>query len=467
MAAPQQLDDAGTQALLSLYMVAEQYSGPLRWGGAAVAMMMCMYVYGLVATRSWSKKPTAATPSPPATTDVTLTLPTAQPVQQDDGLKNQLVAALGEVLPDVLEQMLQGRFDALSAAIQASNRQQATDGGQDGTDGTTTAVLAVDTLSDIQAGVAVETVLLKFKSEITSAVSHKALLTELEATNAALGKAFATANTTEQNRFQTLDNATKSRTEAVEATIKGRLDLMNTEINAKLDFLNSTFSKALGEHNKTHLDIDGFLDRVKESLDSLDSALGKVETACGKLATSSDRVESMLREKLTSLQGDSNRLLGELGQTGRDINGCLRTNSKSIDGLQQEVTTMGSAIGGPPKDSTGVTEAVDITRNMQTHVAELRGQVNELVDALRELRDTVSGTNTRPAEIRVDPVQGPQAVGQPSVINLASRIPPAPVTGGGQFARVILASGREVLAPEDDIIGPPANPYMHAFGSRR
>ncbi|CAE7787727.1 ebh [Symbiodinium sp. CCMP2456] len=482
MAASQQFNEAGAQALLSLFATPEQYDGLLCWVGAVSAMVMCMFMYGLIASRSWSKNPSMTTPSPAAGA---ASVPTVGPPQQDEELKKWMVAALSEVLPDVLGPMLQGRFDALSEALLAANSQHAADSA-----GTNTAVLAVDTLSDTvtqaldsklallqpldkmkkafsEHQAAVETVLLKLKSELTTAVIPKALVAELEGLNAALTKAFATSNTTEQNRFQTLDKATKSSIEALESTIKSRFDLMSKETNDKLDHLNSAFCKTLGEHNKAHLDIDGFLERVKESMDSLDSVVSKVETACGKLAQGSDRVENMLLEKLTSLQGDTNRLLGELGQTGRDINSCLRTNSKSITDLQQAVTTMGSAMGGPPKDSSGVTEAVDITKNMQSHLAELRGQVNELVDALRELRDTVSRTNARPAEIRVDPVQGSPAVGQPSVINLASRIPPAPVAGGGQFARAILASGREVLVPEDDIIGPPANPYIHTFGGRR
>ena len=275
---------------------------------------------------------------------------------------------------------------------------------------------------------------------------------EVEALQTQLAQAMKTANTTEQGRFGTLEGALKTRFDALEASTKGRIDLLNNDFGQKLDGVD----KALKQHVQ---DLAKVTQDVKTTLDKVEIALAAWDKTGTKITTHCDRMESMVREKFGSLQGDTNKIIGETAQLGRDWQACLRSNTKALDSLQQAVANMGAAMGNRPLDSTGVTEAVEIGRSMQTQIAELVNQATETSSHLRDVRDQLR-QQPRATEIRTTPEAPMPATTAPSVINLASRIPP---TNSGGLVRVILSNGREVLTSEDEVLGPPAFPY----GARR
>ena len=275
---------------------------------------------------------------------------------------------------------------------------------------------------------------------------------EVEALQTQLAQAMQKANTAEQGRFGTLDGALKTRFDALEAGVKSRIDLLNNDFNQKLDGVDKALKQTVQDLGKAPQDI-------KAALDKVDATVVAWDKACTKLMAHCDRTENMLREKFGSLQGDTNKIIGETAQLGRDWQSSLRSNTKALDSLQQAVATMGAALSNRPLDSTGVTEAVEIGRNMQNQISELVNQATETTGHLREVRDQLR--QPRVAEVRSSHQEtAPAAAAAPSIINLASRIPPT-TTGG--LVRVILSNGREVLTSEDEVLGPPAFPY----GSRR
>ncbi|CAE7749226.1 unnamed protein product [Symbiodinium sp. CCMP2456] len=258
-----------------------------------------------------------------------------------------LQECLPRVLADVLPAMV---MEAVAKAIPQSAQ-------SDG-DGTT-AILAVDTLS-------IKTLFSNFtdtnKKNVEGLLQaiHKSQLQDLkkefETLQNSVNQIALAADKNAIARFTTLDGAMKKGFQSLEQGLAGRVEACV----AKLEGL----------------------------ADSLGDVGTKLESQCHKLEKQGDRIESMLREKLTSLQADVNRLLGELNQQGRDMQSTMRRNTQSVDSAAQAVASMGAGFSAPPLDSSGVKETVQITQNLAV------GQ-EEVLDILRTLRDRPAPTPPR------------------------------------------------------------------------
>ncbi|CAE7718152.1 unnamed protein product, partial [Symbiodinium sp. CCMP2456] len=309
-----------------------------------------------------------------------------------------LQECLPRVLADVLPTMV---TEAVTRAI-PKTAQGDGDGG--------TAILAVDTLSDtVTQALDSKLALLQPLDKIKTLFSNFTdLKKEFETLQNSVNQIAMAADKNAIARFTTLHGAMKKGFQSLEQGLAGRVEACV----AKLEGL----------------------------ADSLGDVGTKLESQCHKLEKQGDRIESMLREKLTSLQADVNRLLGELNQQGRDMQSTMRRNVQAVDSAAQAVASMGAGFAAPPLDSSGVKETVQITQNLA--IAQ-----EEALDILRTLRDRPAPTppRDRPQGQEVPlatPVQMPTSQNtMRSVINLARRLPGPSVS----MARVIFPSGRQMF----------------------
>ena len=114
----------------------------------------------------------------------------------------------------------------------------------------------------------------------------------------ALSQLTSQAGKTEQVRFQTLDGAVRNRVEVMETNVKSRLDLLSSDLTDKFHAV---------ETAQARLDV---------YVAKLEGLVEKMETIPGKFGSSTDRVESLVRERTTSVQQDVNKLAGHGGEHG-------------------------------------------------------------------------------------------------------------------------------------------------------
>ena len=258
-----------------------------------------------------------------------------------------------------------------------------------------------------------------------------------------LQQSLQAAGQTEQARFGTLDKQMKQKMEAHQEELLG-----------KLSSFEQTFTKAMAKHDTDHACLEVLiakLDGVASKFDKLPDALTK----------QGDRVEALLRERTSSLQEDVNKILGTVNTAFREEAGLHRKHSAALDSVQHALAELTAAIGRPPPDSEGATQSLEVSRNIE-------GILTEAYQVIQEIRDRTPERpplRTPPSAQHQDPPPV-QSHAMPNVIDLSRRIPP-PVQGGiPNLATVTLASGRTVLAPEEEVLGF-SSPYPHLQFQRR
>ena len=239
----------------------------------------------------------------------------------------------------------------------------------------------------------------------------------------------------------------------------GKLSGFEQTFTKAMDTLNKatdTFNKAMAKHDTDH-------SRLETLIAKLDGVISKLDKLPEKLSTQGDRTESLLRERTSSIQEDVNKLLGTVNAAFREEAGLHRTHRAALDGVQHTMAEMTAAMSRPPADSEGATQSLEVCRNIE-------GILTEAYQVIQEIRDR---TPDRPP-LRTPPTSSQQAdppmqptQQMPNVIDLSRRIPP-PMQGGGipNLATVTLASGRTVLAPEEEVLGF-SHPYSHLQFQRR
>ena len=100
------------------------------------------------------------------------------------------------------------------------------------------------------------------------------------------------AGQTEQARFGTLDKQ-----------MKQKMDAHQEELLGKLSSFEQTFMKAMTKHDTDHARLDVLIAK-------LDGVASKFDKLPDTLTKQGDRVESLLRERTSSLQEDVNKILG-------------------------------------------------------------------------------------------------------------------------------------------------------------
>ena len=259
----------------------------------------------------------------------------------------------------------------------------------------------------------------------------------------ALQQLIHSAGQTEQARFGTLDKQ-----------MKQKMDTHQEELLGKLSSFEQSFTKAMAKHETDHARLDMLIAK-------LDGVVSKFDKLPDALTKQGDRVESLLRERTSSLQEDMNKILGTVNTAFREEAGLHRKHSAALDSVQHALAELTAAIGRPPPDSEGATQSLEVCRNIE-------GILTEAYQVIQEIRDR---TPERPPMRAPPSAQHPdptpvQQHAMPNVIDLSRRIPP-PVQGGiPNLATVTLASGRTVLAPEEEVLGF-SNPYSHLQFQRR
>ena len=109
----------------------------------------------------------------------------------------------------------------------------------------------------------------------------------------------------------------------------------------------------------------------------------KLEAVPGRFTTATDRMEGIIRERTTSVQGDLNKMAGEVSHANREHTRLVRRLTASTDSLQATVANMGAAMSQPPVDSRGTTESLDLLKDMAAQVATLAETTDEVVKELQ------------------------------------------------------------------------------------
>ena len=303
---------------------------------------------------------------------------------------------------------------------------------------------------------------LSFASSDSVSKQLEKLVTNLESLQQLVTK----AEQVEKTRFQTLDGSVKNKLENFETFLKGRLDTLETHVQSRVDLLSADMMTRFGS-------IDSALERLSTSqekleylVEKLDGIADKLNGVGPKILQQNDRIEACVRERTTSVQGDVNRLIGESSQQNRDHTILVRTLTKSLESLQASVASMGAALSQAPVDSAGTTQLVEMTGTIKHLLDAVSANVKEMVDKASAV------PSTRVVPPQRDAVAQPPVVHDfpagtvgggtmPPVIDLCSRIP-APVAQRlapqqqvqqVPLATATLANGRQILIPEDEILG--------------
>ena len=292
-----------------------------------------------------------------------------------------------------------------------------------------------------------------------------------------LGQTVNQAGKTEQVRFQTLDGAVRGRVEVMETNVKARIDLMNNDLNDKItsvDTANARMEVYMAKLEGLVAKLEGLPKKLSDMLDmgKLEAAVVKLEALPKKLADATERIEvktEQVRDRANSVQQDVNKLLGEVQQSARDQAGLTRRNTAAMESLQSAVASMGAALGQPPLDSLGMKELVDLTKDIGAQTASIAEAMAELNKEVRERGATTAGKHSSqqvPMQMP-DPLQqtggmmNQASPSMPAVIDLSSRIPARPQSRNVTWATVTLSSGKQVLVPEDDVLGLQPGPFMN------
>ena len=292
-----------------------------------------------------------------------------------------------------------------------------------------------------------------------------------------LGQTVNQAGKTEQVRFQTLDGALRGRVEVMETNVKARIDLMNNDLNDKItsvDTANARMEVYMAKLEGLVAKLEGLPKKLNDMLDmgKLEAAVVKLEALPKKLADATERIEvktEQVRDRANSVQQDVNKLLGEVQQSARDQAGLTRRNTAAMESLQSAVASMGAALGQPPLDSLGMKELVDLTKDIGAQTASIAEAMAELNKEVRERGATTAGkhpSQQMPMQMP-DPLQqtggmmNQASPSMPAVIDLSSRIPARPQSRNVTWATVTLSSGKQVLVPEDDVLGLQPGPFMN------
>ena len=393
-----------------------------------------------------------------------------------------LIESLREVLPDLLRDLMKETFPAQEspAAHHVADAASVT--------------LAVDTVKEV-VNEALETKWKMLRQAVQADMEqslkknsdamtkqqgdrHKDLQKTLDALKQQLevvGQSVAQAGKTEQVRFQTLDGAVRGRVEVMETNVKSRIDLLNNDLNNKMtnfDTAQARLEVYMAKLEGLTATLEGMPKKLSEKMEvgKLEGVVSKLESLPKKIADSSERIEmktDMVRDGANSV----NKLMGEVQQAGRDHAGLARRNTASMESLQSAVASMGAALGQPPPDSPGVKEVTDLVKDIGAQTANIAEAMTELSREVRDKSNAASSKQPAPSVQTPDPVQqagggttlNQMPRGMPAVIDLSSRIPaarhsqPRNVT----WATVTLSSGRQVLVPEDDVLGLQPGPFMN------
>ena len=260
---------------------------------------------------------------------------------------------------------------------------------------------------------------------------------------------------------------------------KGRFTMLDGAIKSKIDQVHGEVVAKLGSVETTHSKLQSFLPQLQ-------SAIGKLDNLPDKL----DRTESLFRERVQNLQEDMGKLQGSQNATAREEAQLLRSHTKAVEGMQQSIAAVQSALGQPPVDSQGVVAVRELVTNTDNAVQEMTTMLQELAVALTELKDKIperppyrqppaQGSTPSQDAMPMQAQQGQQMGGpvggaMPPVIDLSSRIPISPQMGGrfhgpapGGVA-VTFPSERTMYAAEDEILGYPVQgnppqPHMQQY----
>ena len=210
-------------------------------------------------------------------------------------------------------------------------------------------------------------------------------------------------------------------------------------------------------------------------LTKLDGILGGLEPLPEKLYKQCDRMESLIRERTTSVQEDVNRLMGSQGQKHRDEVCLQKTHTRALESVQAALADMGAAMSKPPVDSEGTTILLGSVGTLEETVQELGKLLAEIKDKMTERLPTrtqpmAPPTGSAPHQdtgASTAVPQPPTGV-MPTVVDLSSRLPlaPRPVQYGSQMsglAAVTVSNGRTMLTPEEEFLGYPSSQMPGPF----
>ncbi|CAE7912395.1 unnamed protein product, partial [Symbiodinium sp. KB8] len=192
---------------------------------------------------------------------------------------------------------------------------------------------------------------------------------------------------------------------------KGRFTMLDGAIKNKIDQVHGEVVAKLGSVETTHSKLQGFLPQLQ-------SAIGKLDSLPDKL----DRTESLFRER----------------------DKACRSHTKAVEGMQQSIAAVQSALGQPPVDSQGVTAVRELVTNTDNTVQEMTTMLQELAVALTELKDKIP---ERPPYR-----QPPAQAAPPSQETMPMQTQQQGPMGG---VAVTFPSGRTMYAAEDEILGYP------------
>ena len=274
------------------------------------------------------------------------------------------------------------------------------------------------------------------------------------------------AEQVEKTRFQTLDGSVKNKFENFETFLKGRLDTLETHVQSRVDLLRSDMMTRFGSIDSALERLSTAHEKLEYLVEKLDGVTDKLNGVGPKILQQNDRIEACVRERTTSVQGDVNRLIGESSQQNRDHTILVRTLTKSLESLQASVASMGAALSQPPVDSAGTAQLVEMTGTIKQLLDTVSANVKEMVDKTSAVpsmrgvppqRDAVA----QPPVVHDFPAGTVSGGTMPPVIDLCSRIP-APVAQRlapqqqvqqVPLATATVANGRQILIPEDEILG--------------
>ncbi|CAE7298007.1 unnamed protein product [Symbiodinium sp. CCMP2592] len=366
------------------------------------------------------------------------------PSSSADATDNTSVNLAVDTVRDVVEQALDAKWGAMRPASQRDLEQAVTTLNDHVEKLVASRYADFEEILQKQASGLTRQLLDKHKDTQTAMDGLKQLLQNLQQT-------FALANKTEQGRFQTLETALKGAMEVQETNVKARIDLLNSDVASKLTSLDTNQAK------------------FEVHVAKLEGLMSKLESLPGKFATFTDRVESAIRDRTTSLQQDVNKNLGMVEQMGKDQMGLTRRLTSSLDSLQAATANMGAALGAPPSDSPGVKDIQNLLKDVAAQTASLSDALHDVVKDMKDLKDRPrtasppSGTAMGSADVlgaAIPQPVPPQTVAgtMPAVIDLSSRIPARPTAQNTQWATLILANGKRMLVSEDDVIGAQQGP---------
>ena len=215
---------------------------------------------------------------------------------------------------------------------------------------------------------------------------------------------------------------------------KGRFTMLDGAIKSKIDQVHGEVVAKLGSVETTHSKLQSFLPQLQ-------SAIGKLDNLPDKL----DRTESLFRERVQNLQEDMGKLQGAQSAAAREEAGLLRQHTKAVEGMQQSIATVQSALGQPPVDSQGMVAVRELVTNTDNTVQEMTTMLQELTAAITELKDKIperppyrqppaqastTSQDAMPMQAQQGQMGGSMGGAMPPVIDLSSRIPIPPQMGG-------------------------------------